>query len=164
MTRINAKLPPRILSDEHLIAEQKEIWRLPLLWKLKYHNGSLKDAPIPREFTLGEGHLFFFLDKGRFIRERTHLLQAEIKARRILYMKNKPGIQALNLWEKKGWYLPWEDDPIRDKQANLRVVQRILEKMSFKRENNPSYGLCFYGVKELPAKTIDRLLEYTLDK
>ena len=56
MTRINAGIPPVELTDKHLIAEHREIKRIPnLISKGKYNmNGQ------PSEFKLGIGHVKFF--------------------------------------------------------------------------------------------------------
>ena len=63
MTRINANIAPRLLSDNHLIAEFREIHRLKKLHETRKKNGSNKDIPEGDFFTLGKGHLLFFMDK-----------------------------------------------------------------------------------------------------
>ena len=66
MTRINCGIPPAELSDRHLIAEHREIKRVPnLVRKGRY---SMKGQPV--EFTLGTGHIKFFYDKLGYLLER----------------------------------------------------------------------------------------------
>jgi hypothetical protein len=68
MTRINSAIPVKNLTDEHLLAEHREIKRLPYQWCKSFHNGYLSFAP--EKFTLGKGHVLFFLDKQSFILKR----------------------------------------------------------------------------------------------
>jgi hypothetical protein len=72
MTRINAGIPPRLLTDQHLLAEHREIKRLPAVFAK-----NPKPTGIPKEFTLGTGHVKFFLDKGKYTLKRYKLLYAE---------------------------------------------------------------------------------------
>lgn len=57
MTRINVGIPPKDLNTKHLIAEHREIKRVPNLIK----KGRLKSSNIPSNFTLGAGHIKFFM-------------------------------------------------------------------------------------------------------
>lgn len=66
MTRINIGVPPRELTNKHLIAEHREIKRIPnVISKGKYN---LKG--VPSQFTLGKGHVSFFYDKLGYLKER----------------------------------------------------------------------------------------------
>lgn len=77
MTRINAGIPPRQLSRQHLIAEHREIVRIPNTIK----SGKAKVADIPGEFTLGKGHVKFFYNKLKFLHKRYERLYAECTRR-----------------------------------------------------------------------------------
>ena len=68
MTRINAGIPVECLTDEHLLAEHREIKRLPDV--IKRWENSKRRTPPPSKFTLGKGHVLFFLYKQKFILER----------------------------------------------------------------------------------------------
>lgn len=68
MTRINSAIPVKNLTDEHLLAEHREIKRLPYQWRKSFHNGYLLFAS--EKFTLGKGHVLFFLDKQNFVLKR----------------------------------------------------------------------------------------------
>lgn len=59
MTRINAGIPVEELSDKHLLAEHREIKRIPNA--VISGKAILKD--IPKTFTLGKGHVKFFYNK-----------------------------------------------------------------------------------------------------
>jgi len=77
MSRINAGIPPKELTDRHLIAEHREIKRIPNLIK----KGKLSNTGAPAEFTLGTGHIKFFYDKQLFLLKRYKDLYAECHRR-----------------------------------------------------------------------------------
>tara|TARA_R110002020_G_scaffold263792_2_gene478516 strand:- start:772 stop:1125 length:354 start_codon:yes stop_codon:yes gene_type:complete len=66
MTRINVGIPPAELSGKHLIAEHREIKRIPnCIAKGKYNMDN-----IPNKFKLGTGHVKFFYNKLKYLRNR----------------------------------------------------------------------------------------------
>lgn len=75
MTRINL-VNPVDLTDQHLIAEYREISRLPKFLKksIASSKGNLK---IPSEYIFGTGHVTFFYDKLGFIKNRHDSLKIE---------------------------------------------------------------------------------------
>jgi deoxyribonuclease (pyrimidine dimer) len=73
MTRINAGIPPKQLTRQHLIAEHREIVRIPNTIK----SGKARVENIPEKFTLGTGHVKFFYNKLRFLRDRYEALYKE---------------------------------------------------------------------------------------
>src|ERR1700740_2500206 len=77
MTRINAGIPPKKLSRQHLIAEHREIVRIPNT--IKSGKAAVKD--IPEHFTLGKGHVKFFYDKLKYLHNRYEQLYKECTAR-----------------------------------------------------------------------------------
>lgn len=66
MTRINVGIPPSELNGQMLIAEHREIKRIPNMVK----SGKAKIVNIPPKFTLGTGHVKFFYDKLKYLRTR----------------------------------------------------------------------------------------------
>ena len=65
MTRINVGIKPKYLSDEHLLAEHREIKRIPnMLYKGVLNNKNFK---IPENFSLGNGHVLFFINKQLYL-------------------------------------------------------------------------------------------------
>jgi len=66
MTRINVGIPPAELTNQHLIAEHREIKRIPnCVAKGKYNMDN-----IPERFKLGKGHVKFFYDKLLHLKKR----------------------------------------------------------------------------------------------
>lgn len=73
MTRINAGIAPSKLSREHLLAELREIKRIPN----QISRGKYSMKGQPSEFTLGTGHVKFFYDKCGYLLKRYRALHAE---------------------------------------------------------------------------------------
>jgi len=66
MTRINVGINPKTLTREHLIAEHREIKRIPNMVR----TGRAKIENIPSEFKLGTGHVKFFYNKLGYLLKR----------------------------------------------------------------------------------------------
>ena len=81
MTRINI-LPPTELTDQHLIAEYREITMVPgsLKRTLKSKVG-FRPERISKKYTLNAGHVYFFYDKGEYLDKRYDELVEEMKFR-----------------------------------------------------------------------------------
>ena len=62
--RCNCGINPKNLSDEHLFTESRELKMLPSLFKKV---GIKSINKVPAEFTLGRGHILFFLYKSIYI-------------------------------------------------------------------------------------------------
>ena len=70
-------IPPKNLTRQHLIAEHREIKRIPnVISKGKYN---LKNQP--KEFTLGTGHVKFFYDKLGYLKQRYEEIYSECRER-----------------------------------------------------------------------------------
>ena len=73
MTRINVGIKPTELTNQHLIAEHREIKRIPnCIAKGKYNMDG-----IPDTFKLGTGHVKFFYDKLLYLKNRYWKLYIE---------------------------------------------------------------------------------------
>lgn len=73
MTRINTGILAQELPDKLLLAELREIKRIPNVIK----SGRYNMAGQPTEFTLGTGHVKFFYDKLEYLLERYNNLRWE---------------------------------------------------------------------------------------
>ena len=80
MTRINT-IDPRLLLDQHLVAEWRELPRIPN--ELIKHPQRLKLELIPAKYTLGKGHVTFFRNKLVWLYKRHKLLCQELDKRGI---------------------------------------------------------------------------------
>ena len=79
MTRINV-VPPQELTTKHLVAEYREITRLPTNLKVALNRKGKKfnTTEIPSEYVLGKGHVKFFFDKMLFLKKRFESLVDEM--------------------------------------------------------------------------------------
>ena len=119
MTRINAGIPPNVLTDQHVLAEHREIKRLPAVFA-KNPN----PVGIPKEFTLGTGHVKFFLDKGKYTLDRYKLIYAECVKR---------GFEITNYslnWEIYKQHPKFNKDYKETNEAVELLVERITERLN----------------------------------
>lgn len=77
MTRINSGIRVETLCDAHLLAEIREIKRVPNL----INQGKYSLVGQPKEFTLGTGHVRFFYSRQQYLLDRYKELYAECKDR-----------------------------------------------------------------------------------
>ena len=122
MTRINL-VPPEELCDQHLLAEHRELTRIPnAVAKGKYH---LRGQPL--DYKLGEGHVRFFFDKLSFLKKRYDLLHQECKRRgfnvQYIWPENLP--DDISLWKD---YEPTENAL---KINRTRIQERMPAKARF---------------------------------
>ncbi len=118
MTRINVAIPPRELTNRHLLAEHREMKRIPNVVSRGRYN--LKS--VPKQFTLGKGHVAFFYDKLGYLKDRYEEVYAECKNRgfKITYYGNA--------WESVPKELMNSYTPTKRDEEIIR--QRINEKLS----------------------------------
>jgi len=126
VTRINL-VPPEELSDQHLVAEYREIFMIgsSLQRSLRSPNWEKTKKSIPKQFTLNKGHVKFFYDKGKYLSERYDELIKEMKRRK---MRSDPS----RTFKKEQWpdefYKNW-----KPKDIDLKVVRkRIKTKINLK--------------------------------
>ncbi len=105
MTRINVGIDPKELSRQHLLAEHREIKRIPNT--IRTGKAVIKD--IPDQFCLGKGHVKFFYNKLGYLLERYKSIYRECVARNYQvsdYSQSWDGIAN----ELMGSYTPTESD------------------------------------------------------
>jgi len=120
MTRINVAVPPRELTNKHLIAEHREMKRIPNV----VSRGRYNMKSVPPEFTLGKGHVAFFYNKLLYLKKRYEEVHAECKSRQfnVAYYGNA--------WEGVPQHLMNDYQPTqRDEQI---IRQRINERLNAK--------------------------------
>lgn len=112
MTRINAGIPVEVLSDQHLLAEHREIKRIP---NTKFHS-------LPsKQFTLGKGHVLFFIDKHNYTLERYKNIHQECLRRNFNVTDYSECWNKPNINNKP--YIPSSND------RNL-VIDRIISNVT----------------------------------
>lgn len=119
MTRINAGLKPKELTDKHLLAEHREIKRIP------NHLAKFgKPKAIPKQFTLGTGHVLFFIDKGKYLLERYFEVYRECKNRGFNVTDFSDAWLIYQQFPE--YYNTWIETP----EARELIKQRIYERLN----------------------------------
>lgn len=121
------------LTDQHLVAEIKEINQLA--GQFRKSMGSKKGLHgIPKTFCLGKGHVKFFYDKGKFLRQRFIELQLEAVRR---------GFKAEAAFSDAWSHLePYNNDWVPTQQDIVLSEERIRLKL----EQKPNFYR-YYGKK-----------------
>jgi deoxyribonuclease (pyrimidine dimer) len=99
MTRINL-VPPRELCDQHLLAEHRELTRIPNVLYRRMSNPDLSTTGIPLTYTVrterdpsgGKGHVKFFYNKLGFLFLRYQDIMEECSIR---------GFNIQNCWSNE---------------------------------------------------------------
>ena len=126
MTRINL-VQPAELSDQHLIAEYREIFMVgsALQRSLNSKNWERTKKNLPTKFTLNTGHVKFFYNKGKYLHKRYLKIILEMKIRGMSPNPNRKFKK--NQWPNE-FYKDWEP---KDKDIEI-VKMRIQEKLNLK--------------------------------
>ena len=131
MTRINC-VDPLVLEDSFLLAEHREIKRIPNQLLSKGYNPSLYSKP--KEYVLGKGHVTFFFDKLIYLYQRYQNLHYECLHR---------GFAVSWLWPEDWIFLDYNlknnwTPSSKDQETNIeRLISNIdkKEKVRYRREN-----------------------------
>lgn len=126
MTRINAGIPPAELTDKHLMAEHREIKRIPNC----INKGRFSMKGQPDTFTLGTGHVKFFYDKLLYLNKRYKELYLECKRRNF----NVTDYSAC--WDKVPEYLNNDYEPTDFDRSIIK--QRIAERLNASKTKSKS--------------------------
>lgn len=123
MTRINFGIPPEKLTDQHLLAEIRELPRIPRAVKKRLDEGE-EVKTIYGPFRLGPGHVTWFNDKLRYLRDRYYSLVREARRRRFHLNCDMTLFEDL----KKTKYYGGQYPTVHDIQLITdRISQRIRE-------------------------------------
>ena len=126
MTRINI-ISPSELTDQHLIAEYREIFMVPgsLKRTLISKNGYLQ-SKVPKEYTLNSGHVYFFYNKGKYLNKRYKLIIKEMKLRG--FNPDKERKFPKDIFINNDLYNDWSPN-----QNDIKIIRRrISEKIALK--------------------------------
>lgn len=119
MTRINL-VPPTELTDQHLIAEYREIFMVPAALRRSLQSrAGFNPRKIPRRFCLNAGHVYFFYDKGRYLHRRYRALCAEMRRRG--FRPDAARRFPKQVFAANGLYRDW-----RPQAADLRIIRARL--------------------------------------
>jgi deoxyribonuclease (pyrimidine dimer) len=131
MTRINV-IPVKELMDQHLLAEIREIVRLPknLHISLNRKSKPFSESEIPPEYVLGKGHVKFFMSKFKWLEKRYLELLDEAKNRSFTIKKTYVGIFSE---VPTRFYNDWQVSEIAVERNKERIKERLDSKQGFYR-------------------------------
>ena len=118
MTRINLGIKPSELCNKHLLAEHRELKRIPNIIK----SGRYSLNNIPKHFTLGKGHVKFFYNKLLYLKKRYFQLHKECLKRGFHVIDFSSSFNNLPISLMNDYALRKGDREI--------IVQRINQKLS----------------------------------
>jgi hypothetical protein len=135
VTRINL-IPPADLTDQHLLAEYRELPRCLPLAAAALARGDLDGPPA---FTLGAGHVRFFFTRTHWLCARHAALTAELLARGVNLTPREPLVR-----------LPTPDLEWKPSAADValsldRLRERLSERPGWYRYGGAVVGADFYG-------------------
>lgn len=129
--RVNV-LKPMFLSDQHLIAEYREVKMGPkALSKSLFSKGGVNKKRISKEYLLNTGHTYFFYDKNTYLEGRLARIVEEMALRGIEH-------NFVDLIDDKYDYHPdtfndeWWNDWHPDEKALAINMERINQRFSIK--------------------------------
>lgn len=121
MTRINCGIPPAELTNKHLLAEHREIKRIPN----NMRKGKFSFIGQPLLFKLGTGHVKFFYDKLGYLKKRYGELYAECKKRGFDVEDYSEAFENMPSYIQENYFKDYNPT-----EADITIVkQRISERL-----------------------------------
>lgn len=131
MTRINSAIPVKYLTDEMLLAEHREIKRLPSVLSKAIQCNSV--SKVPNKFCLGTGHIKFFLDKMLFIFNRYKVIKDECELRKF------------NITDYSSNFLNIDDKYMNDYTPTNDEYSLLKERITERINNSNKQYFHYYG-------------------
>lgn len=132
MTRINI-IPVSELHDQHLIAEYREITMVPAaLNRTLKSKAGLDRKKISKRFTLNNGHVYFFYDKGLYLDKRYTEIVNEMKSRGFNPDSNR--VFPVEIFKQHNLYNDWTPTIEDQKLIRQRIQERINSKPDWYRK------------------------------
>ena len=134
MTRINI-LPVEELTDQHLMAEYREMFMVGSALQKSLKSPNWDKNRIPKELTLGTGHVMFFYDKGQYLYKRYEQIRKELTKRN--YKLDKTRLFKVTQFPTE-YYNDWTPTDRDRAILRERIQERINEKPEWYRHNGVS--------------------------
>lgn len=134
MTRINSSIRPIELCDKMLLAEHREIVRIPNVIK----SGKADLNNIPQDFRLGQGHVKFFYNKIEYLHKRYVDIRIECIVRNFNVGDFRDSFNAM----PKELYKDWQPDDnvrillkdrINNRLSTMKSIKHCGEELPFER-------------------------------
>jgi deoxyribonuclease (pyrimidine dimer) len=134
LTRINI-IPVEELTDQHLMAEYREMFMVGSALQKSLKSPNWDKNRIPKELTLGTGHVMFFYDKGQYLYKRYSQIQKELTKRN--YKLDKTRLFKVTQFPTE-YYNDWTPTDRDRAILRERIQERINEKPEWYRHNGVS--------------------------
>ena len=132
MTRINL-VEPSELTDQHLIAEYREIFMVGgSLKRTLVSKSGYQESRVSKRYTLNRGHVYFFYNKGKYLHNRYHELIDEMKRRG--FQPDKSRVFPTDVFKNNGLYNDWTPTIEDYKIIRERIQQKIDMKPNWYRK------------------------------
>lgn len=138
MARVNVGLNPKLLSDQHLVAESVEI---TMITGSLRKDGYVIKGKVPDKFPMGTGHINFFKNKLVYLKRRLDDVNNEMIRRGF-----NPGTK-INLNEfPKNLHGDWKPDINDSMILRERVADRLITRANGKSASRlHRYGRRYIG-------------------
>lgn len=146
MTRINSAIPVKLLTDEMLLAEHREIKRLPSVLSKAIQCNSINK--IPSSFCLGTGHVKFFLNKMLFIFNRYTLI------------KNECILRNFNITDYSSNFLSIDNQYMNDYIPTKDEYSLLKDRITDRINNSNKLYFHYYGKRISKSETCSLLTTY----
>jgi deoxyribonuclease (pyrimidine dimer) len=125
-------IDPSLLTDQHLIAEKRELRMIPPLLKKKLSKGlgNVLNS-IPPSFVLGKGHMSFWLNKGFYLEKRFNSIHREMIRRGFNPSESITFNFEPFLLHREILYLDYIPSKDSLEKIKERLTSRFLEKPSW---------------------------------
>ena len=121
MTRINI-ISPSELTDQHLIAEYREIFMVAgSLKRTLISKSGFVESKVPKNFTLNNGHVYFFYNKGKYLYKRYNLIIKEMKSRGFNPDENR--VFPKDIFIMNNLFNDWEPN-----QSDIKIIRKRINK------------------------------------
>ena len=132
MTRINL-IDPSQLTDQHLIAEYREIFMVGgSLKRTLVSKSGYQESKVPKEYTLNAGHVYFFYNKGKYLDKRYKDLIKEMKKRG--FEPDKSRTFPKEIFIRNHLYNDWAPKPKDYTLIRKRIDTKIAMKPNWYRK------------------------------
>lgn len=124
MARVNVGLDPKLLSDQHLVAESVEI---TMITGSLRKDGYVIKGKVPNKFPMGTGHINFFKNKLKYLKRRLDVVNNEMIRRGF-----NPGTNIdLNEFPTE-LHGDWKPDMNDSMILRVRVADRLITRSNGK--------------------------------
>jgi deoxyribonuclease (pyrimidine dimer) len=134
LTRINI-VEPSELTDQHLIAEYREIFMVAgSLKRTLVSKDGYQKSKVPVNYKLSTGHVYFFYDKGKYLHKRYDELIAEMKNRGFSPSEDRPF--PFSIFSDNNLYNDWTPSIEDYEVIRRRIAERIAMKPEWYRKTS----------------------------